>query len=646
MSIADDDDLRTALSEAWTWPSPDAGFAMHVFFAAREPLPFPRGSLALPHADLRRLDQAPVLAAMGFAFSQGSPDDALHDRWARAFDRLTARAPFPADRASFVYQPIELLGICLGVTLCQHVTQDHLSWLRRVVAEAEVRLRDESPTSRLLGLCASFLISRPWHVASLPPPNELTVDEIALALWIEQAYAEIAPGLGINRPSFVRELLSRSDQDPPAGGRAGFAALRLFALARARSNTGSAPPSGSSLGGLAGPVRSLTILAIATEWSSGHGGLSTFNRELCRTCARIGHTVYCLVPSATDAELHQSASDGVHLLIAGALPGASDASRLLPRAPLPSGIVPDLIVGHGRVTGLAARVQHEQHFSGARRLHFVHVAPGAIEWFKDRSSDGDTAERADAREQVEAQLAKEAHVVAAVGPLLTREFATQLHGHGVPVREFLPGLPRIPPVEKPPPAYRCLVLGRGEDSRLKGFPIAARALGLVAKARPDLRPVLIARGAPAGTGDDLQDSLLKTSGHSALDVRVRPYTSDVQQIDMDLRQSSLVLMPSHSEGFGLVGLEAIAAGIPVLLSDQSGLAEVLQRLAPNLAPSHVVPVTRDLETDGPQWAKRIEFVFSDREAAFARVARLREVLLLSMSWDVSVTALLREATSG
>jgi hypothetical protein len=57
-------------------------------------------------------------------------------------------------------------------------------------------------------------------------------------------------------------------------------------------------------------------------------------------------------------------------------------------------------------------------------------------------------------------------------------------------------------------------------------------------------------------------------------------------------------------------------------------------------------VTQDLTVDGARWARQVEFVLADRAAAFARVRNLREVLLPSLSWEQSASALLREATGG
>ncbi|HSP78039.1 MAG TPA: pentapeptide repeat-containing protein, partial [Myxococcaceae bacterium] len=140
-----------------------------------------------------------------------------------------------------------------------------------------------------------------------------------------------------------------------------------------------------------------TFLTVATEWFSAHGGLSTFSRELCLALARAGQDVYCYVPSASEAEREHSERHGVKLLVAP--PGAGEEMVRLHRRPrLTDGVVPDVIIGHGRVTGTVARRLAEDDFPGSKRVHFVHVAPGQIEWFKEQSVARGAAETADARE--------------------------------------------------------------------------------------------------------------------------------------------------------------------------------------------------------------------------------------------------------
>lgn len=80
-----------------------------------------------------------------------------------------------------------------------------------------------------------------------------------------------------------------------------------------------------------------------------------------------------------------------------------------------------------------------------------------------------------------------------------------------------------------------------------------------------------------GTGDML-DKLRAQSHALGIEDRVH-FAGFVEPKDVDqiLMRSRVLVMPSVSEPFGLVALEAIHCGIPVILSKQSGVREVLHR---------------------------------------------------------------------
>src|SRR5207249_2233386 len=118
-----------------------------------------------------------------------------------------------------------------------------------------------------------------------------------------------------------------------------------------------------------------------------------------------------------------------------------------------------------------------------------------------------------------------------------------------------------------------------------------------------------------------------------LDIVVRHYSADETDILSDLREASLVLMPSRKEGFGLIGLEAIACGVPTLISAQSGLAETLKRQVPELAEPWILPITGNAVT---KWAERMELLLMGRVDAFARAAALRDALATKLDWKRAV----------
>ena len=99
-------------------------------------------------------------------------------------------------------------------------------------------------------------------------------------------------------------------------------------------------------------------------------------------------------------------------------------------------------------------------------------------------------------------------------------------------------------------------------------------------------------------------------------------------------------MPSRAEGFGLVGLEAISLGIPILITSESGLAELLEEIVPELCKDWIVPVRDDLAQDGLEWSQRLEIIVANRDAAFERAWKIRSELASRLSWTQSAKGLL------
>jgi ABC-type multidrug transport system ATPase subunit/glycosyltransferase involved in cell wall biosynthesis len=386
------------------------------------------------------------------------------------------------------------------------------------------------------------------------------------------------------------------------------------------------------------PASARGWLAVATEWLSRNGGLSTLNRLLCRALAAAGEQVTCLVPAADEAERQAAAADGVRLVIAPPPPGVDPLGGLWRRPILPQGFEPGVIIGHGRITGSAAKVLADDHFPAARRLHLLHMAPDEIEWFKPRPEEG-AARRAEQRTLQELALTQGATAVA-VGPRLHNRYSIDLHAQGQQLLRLDPGfdVPGTPATVPPGSTMRVLILGRLEDYELKGLDLAARA---VAAARHRHPIELWVRGAPDGTGDALRARMREDAGDPGLPVVVRHYTADADALATDLRTASLVLMPSRSEGFGLVGLEGITAGVPVLLSRASGLAQLIEEKLPSEeARLHVIPMSGDGETDVSAWSYGINRTLDDRRASFTRAGELRTKLAASSTWARAASVLI------
>jgi glycosyltransferase involved in cell wall biosynthesis len=399
---------------------------------------------------------------------------------------------------------------------------------------------------------------------------------------------------------------------------------------------------------MSGQIDQHHVLAVCTEWDSKQGGLTTFNRQLCVALAEQGARVVCLVVTTTEAEKRQAEKAGVTLIDTRANGETTQALALTRKPMLPVGFLPTIIIGHSRVTGPSARALQEDHFPEARRLHIVHMSPDEIEWHKlDRFDDAAT--RAEARTEEELRLSRNAHRVVAVGPRIFSRLENDLVPDEIVPLQIDPGFDGVATASaaatKLTPAGLCRILlfGRMEDAQLKGLDIAARAMGqaLRWRNRPGPEIEFVVRGAPISSGEELRRQVQEWAQLPALNVVVRPYTDVSERLTADLRRASLVLMPSRAEGFGLVGVEAIAAGTPALVSGTSGLGMLLERtLEPDDAQRIVVPMTDNGDELIDRWARAIDAVLRDRDAAFRRAAESQVQLASRKTWAAAARSLL------
>jgi len=172
------------------------------------------------------------------------------------------------------------------------------------------------------------------------------------------------------------------------------------------------------------------------------------------------------------------------------------------------------------------------------------------------------------------------------------------------------------------------VLVAGRLHPLKGFDLAVAALAAIPA---DRRPALRIVGAPPPDGDDYARSLHEAVADAGM-LRSISFDGALRRTELAerVRQASLVLIPSHSETFGLVALEAAASGVPVIARAAGGLREAVIDGVTGLL----------VEGDDPAvWAAAVEAVLGDAELA-GRMGRAGRESALARNWEASTAALL------
>ena len=322
--------------------------------------------------------------------------------------------------------------------------------------------------------------------------------------------------------------------------------------------------------------RKLRITLLSSEWRSKKGGLSTINRELAIQLAKhpsVEVSVY--LPQCSEEDKRVAARYNVHLIEAEKMPGYDPVDWL---SFLPKDHAVDCVIGHGAVLGRQVQgIKRDR--PHCKWIQVVHTAPeelGMYKGYEERISKGEE------KHQVEVELCKLADQVVAVGRKLADAFSGYLRSceKHQEVLNLTPGIfsefADVKQASQEIGSFSVLVFGRGdtEDFQLKGYDIAAQAIAEL----KDTTYKLVFVGATGGEEEKVADLLLK-HGIDRSQLRVRRFDESREKLARLFCEVDLAIMPSRTEGFGLAALEALSAGLPVLVSANSGLGEALRKVS-------------------------------------------------------------------
>ena len=377
----------------------------------------------------------------------------------------------------------------------------------------------------------------------------------------------------------------------------------------------------------------MKVTILGSEWEPSNGELSTINRELAIQLAKFPEVeITFLLPKCSQEDRKIALEHKVKIVEATPLPGFEQLDWLcFP----PKDLQIDIIVGHGVKLGKQAQVIKD--LKTCKWFQVVHTDPEDLGMFKNFSNPISEAEE---KHKTEVELCKMADHVVGVGPKLSDAFRSYLRGckKGDHVLDFTPGvLEEFEAVNQDPSERQqrsVLVFGRGDvdDFELKGFDIAGKAIA----ALQDTRLMFV--GASDGKHEEIAKRLIEC-GVPASRLRVRGFAQDRESLKRLFQEVDLAVMPSRTEGFGLTGLEAMSAGLPVLVSRNSGFGEALCSV--RFGSSFVI----DSE-DPAVWTEAIQNILSkDRKCRLAEAMTLRDSYGLKYNWTKQIKELVDRMTS-
>ncbi|MGB1026112.1 MAG: glycosyltransferase family 4 protein, partial [Rhodospirillaceae bacterium] len=378
------------------------------------------------------------------------------------------------------------------------------------------------------------------------------------------------------------------------------------------------------------------IISLTDAWGVAHGGINSFNTDFCKALGR-GHPsdyrLTCVVRSASQEDITDAKIHGVHLVSSDpdqtekglSVEGILGALTAQGRRPDKN----DVIIGHDIISGEVACAVAKQ--TGARSAVIRHMIYQAYHTEKSGK-----AESTNAKHNEQRQLFKQCDLAFAVGPYMadhTQNFFALEDTRTVVT--LIAGLEDIEVNHKPKVSFNGITFGRinAQDDIIKQGILAVTAFAKAVHSYAEMTSASVQSTFHLyGLSDtekekqqelDKIKSAVKSQTKGWINIVPAPYTLNRNQLIQDLQEKHVCLMLSIHEGFGLVGWEAIAAGVPLVVSENSGLYKYLHQLGlqENVAHIHlgfnnddkspsadnieaVAQCVRSIKADWENWQKR------------------------------------------
>lgn len=338
------------------------------------------------------------------------------------------------------------------------------------------------------------------------------------------------------------------------------------------------------------------IVFLATAWGSKHGGINSFNHDLVLSLTSMVSSaagkIICVVPTEPKKEDREHAeSKGVILLSLGHTAKSNDltpesADEIIAKLNRYS---PIWWVGHDVKTGPIALKARD--ICGGRCALIHHMDYEAyLPYYDNYPADIIEFQR---------QVLLEADVVFAVGPKLARSAADKLRSkENRKVVELIPGLAPVRGLGLQN-RFSAIAFGRLDPAqdRLKQAKLAVVSFGRACRKYGDIigddASLTIIGLSEQSENEDrlLLKKILDQEAQRAVPLHGWPFIEDREALLDCLRQHSVCLMLSLHEGFGLVGWEAIAAEVPLIVSTNTGVYDAVSKYLGGVGRGCLRPVT-------------------------------------------------------
>lgn len=186
----------------------------------------------------------------------------------------------------------------------------------------------------------------------------------------------------------------------------------------------------------------------------------------------------------------------------------------------------------------------------------------------------------ESKEKKQQEVFSNADIIVPIGPLLKNSaYDFCLNAHTDPAQkifEITPGLEDITPIEGSHKTHKIILFGRLEERNafVKQINLAIDSIAnYVRKLDDEIKIIVKCYGYEKNSSINQQEVMNRICeiADQIIPVTANSYIKDEKELFNEIATASLCIMPSYYEGFGLVAYEAIAAGVPIIISKNTGL---------------------------------------------------------------------------
>ena len=313
------------------------------------------------------------------------------------------------------------------------------------------------------------------------------------------------------------------------------------------------------------------------------------------------------------------------------LPGFKDFELL---AHPPDCLDIDVLIIHSYGHDLGKQAQIIKKNKKCLWFNVVHTVSEDLEKFLDKKSANPAANDQISLQKLQTILCEKSDLVIAIGPKVTEAYRTALRSSDKDknVIDLTPGI--IDEFRDVYRNFRVLLSASFKYFLVKGCDIATKAI--ILSRDPSYHLIFVRQ--PKDNEDQLKKAFLDL-GINQRQLTFRSSSGNKDFWPRLLSEVHLVIKPSRTEGFGISGLRAISAGVPVLVSGNCGLGMVLKSLPSGAR--HVI------DSEDPQaWADAIKKVRAKAvQVRKAESEQLRNDYMQRFNWKMQCNEIVKKMFS-